>query len=278
MRSTSLPKGGIGYQHGSPMPPFGGTRDETTTTTMEGDADGGTDDPKHVVFRCDAWLASVPLAESTAVEYFSLSPFYQHTCTNESLRARGMRMDDAEELKRSVGVEYVVVAAQPPHLFAIAKRKRSSPTNASILAMYYILDGNVYQSPTLRDVINSRTVRPSRATWNRCRRNCTERASGTKLTVEGLRKRQERALFHLREAFATLQEELDLDGMDADGGMEERKLPAMEEPLSEHDVEERARFQRTLHAVLRRHPVPAESNQTTLQVQNVRQEPMAEET
>lgn len=169
MRSSSLPKGGIGEPCRSPMPPFGGTRDETTTTTttMEGDADGGTEDPKHVVFRCDPWLASVPLAESTAVEYFSLSPFYQHTCTNESLRARGMRMDDAEELKRSVGVEYVVVAAQPPHLFAIAKRKRSSPTNANILAMYYILDGNVYQSPTLRDVINSRTVRPSRATWNR---------------------------------------------------------------------------------------------------------------
>lgn len=85
-------------------------------------------------------------------------------------------------------------------------------------------------------------------------------------------------MFHLRDAFATLQEELDLDGMDADGGMEERILPAMEEPLSEYDVEERARFQRTLHAVLRRHPVPADSNQTTLQVQNVRQEPTAEET
>lgn len=245
---------------------------------MEGDADGGTDDPKHVVFRCDPWLASVPLEESTAVEYFSLSPFYLHTCTNESLRARGIRMDDAEELKRNVGVEYVVVAAQPPHLFAIAKRKRNSPTNVNILAMYYILDGNVYQSPTLRDVINSRTVRPSRASRDRCRGNGTERASGTKLTVERVRKRQERALFHLRDAFATLQEELDLDGTDAESGMEERILPAMDEPLSEHDVEERARFQRTLHAALRRHPIPAESNQTTLQVQDVLQEPIAEET
>lgn len=246
---------------------------------MEADRSTWTEeDPKHVVFRFDPWLATFPLTENSAMEYFSLSPFYDHTCTNEGLRAQGMRMDDGEALKERTGMEYVVMAAKPPHLFAIAKRKRTSPHKTNIVAMYYILDGNVYQAPTLRDVISSRTVR--RKTRMRRGKEGAVRCKGVKkegLTIESVRIRQERALFNLREAFALLQEELDLDGKEGDGEMEERVLHAMEEPRSEHDVEERARFQRTMLAVLRKHPVSWEPNEEQLQVQKRVQEQTLDE-
>lgn len=113
---------------------------------------------RHVVFRCDPWLASFPLTEATAIEYFSLSPFYEKDCLNETLRARGIRPDEVEAMKSMVGTEYVVLASRPPHLFAIAKRRRMNPERTKLIAMYYLLDGNVYQAPTLLELITSRTV------------------------------------------------------------------------------------------------------------------------
>jgi hypothetical protein len=85
--------------------------------------------------------------------------------------------------RRFVGVEYVVVESQAPALFVIHKRDRTSPTEgtstleaviwmaehtadvcvcvlpAKTIAVYYVLNDNVYQAPTLYSVINERVVR-----------------------------------------------------------------------------------------------------------------------
>lgn len=82
--------------------------------------------------------------------------------------------------RRFVGSEYSVVHAAPPGLFIIHKRNRSSSTEGKpapssrcrsqahptlslavqTTAVYYIMNDNVYQGPTLYSVINERVVRP----------------------------------------------------------------------------------------------------------------------
>ena len=54
------------------------------------------------------------------------------------------------------GVEYIVLHAQEPILYVIRKQHRSSQTQATPLADFYILAGVVYQAPDLQSVINSR--------------------------------------------------------------------------------------------------------------------------
>ncbi|KAL8276325.1 hypothetical protein RQP46_011291 [Phenoliferia psychrophenolica] len=59
---------------------------------------------------------------------------------------------------RFTGSEYAVVHAAPPGLFIIHKRDRTSPTEAETTAVYYILNDNVYQGPTLYTVVNERIL------------------------------------------------------------------------------------------------------------------------
>lgn len=55
-----------------------------------------------------------------------------------------------------IGTEYIVLHVQEPILYVIRKQHRSSPTQTTPLADYYILAGFVYQAPDLQSVVNSR--------------------------------------------------------------------------------------------------------------------------
>ncbi|GAA6020467.1 hypothetical protein JCM10207_000012 [Rhodosporidiobolus poonsookiae] len=100
-----------------------------------------------------------------AAEYFSLSPFFDKSSNNAQLRMQmmfsrgGMEgVDEEAELRRFVGTEYVVAHSAPPDLFILHKRTRTSPVVATVTSAYYILNGNVYQAPTLFDVLNERVL------------------------------------------------------------------------------------------------------------------------
>ena len=56
------------------------------------------------------------------------------------------------------GVEYELQDAQEPHLFVIKKQHRSGPKSTSPLQFYYILDGSIYQAPSLHTALSSRLV------------------------------------------------------------------------------------------------------------------------
>lgn len=67
--------------------------------------------------------------------------------------------DEAFRHRRFTGIEYVVAHSSPPNLFILHKRNRSSPHQATVTGAFYVLNGNVYQAPSLFEVINERVVR-----------------------------------------------------------------------------------------------------------------------
>lgn len=72
-----------------------------------------------------------------------------------------------------VGVEYLLADSQPPHLFILRKLYRhggggtGGGTGSAIttLAFYYILDGSVYQAPSLQAALQARMVSAAPAAW-----------------------------------------------------------------------------------------------------------------
>ncbi|GAA6040812.1 hypothetical protein JCM8097_007723 [Rhodosporidiobolus ruineniae] len=122
----------------------------------------------HLQWRAPEFLLAVGGHLSSphlALEYFSLSPFFDKSSSNAQLRMQMMfsrggmdGVDEEAELRRFVGIEYTVAHAAPPNLFILHKRERTSPTDATVLGAFYILNGNVYQAPTLFEVLNERVV------------------------------------------------------------------------------------------------------------------------
>ena len=112
-------------------------------------------------FRDTVWLTSFPLNAQTVLHYFALSPFYDRTCNNERLKMQRLALD---QLKNMRGVEYELmpnVAKQlPQQLFLIRKQRRSGRTQVKPLAMYYVLDGTIYQAPNIHAMLTSRLVKP----------------------------------------------------------------------------------------------------------------------
>jgi hypothetical protein len=108
-------------------------------------------------------FADHPLDESTVLDYFTHSRFYDRSCNNE--RARGA-VDPAARLREMRGVEYAVVrtAHRGPaaDLLTIERRYRHSETHVDVQAVYYVLQGVVYQAPHLHTVLSSRLVRDPR--------------------------------------------------------------------------------------------------------------------
>lgn len=128
-----------------------------TTETMEVAAHV---DDYNASFRDTVWLQSFPLTAQTVLHYFALSPFYDRSCNNERLKMQRLGL---EQLKNMRGVEYELLpnlAQQlPQQLFLIRKQRRSSRNQVEPLAVYYVLDGTVYQAPNIHAMLTSRLVR-----------------------------------------------------------------------------------------------------------------------
>ncbi|KAK4046002.1 Mediator of RNA polymerase II transcription subunit 6 [Microbotryomycetes sp. JL201] len=123
-------------------------------------------DLSHVQWRAAEWLLAFgPLTPASVMDYFVMSPFFDRTSNNATLRMQmqfsrgGMDgVDEEHELRhvsmrptptKFVGIEYAVVHAAPPSLFIIHKRDRTSPTEVTPIAAYYVLNDSVYQGPSL---------------------------------------------------------------------------------------------------------------------------------
>lgn len=56
------------------------------------------------------------------------------------------------------GVEYTLDSCQEPHLFVICKQLRKAADLAAPEMFFYILDGSVYQTPTIHAAFSARLV------------------------------------------------------------------------------------------------------------------------
>lgn len=80
------------------------------------------------------------------------NPFYNNLCNNE----KAVMQKFAGDITQLIGEEYALIHAQDPILFIICKQRRKSPTSTTMLAYYYIINGEIMQSPDLASVINAR--------------------------------------------------------------------------------------------------------------------------
>jgi len=114
-----------------------------------------SNDQTAVCFKDSRWLEVYPLNKDTALDYFALSGFYDRTCNNEWVK---MQRGDLSQLKKKTGIEYTLLHWQDSFLYVIRKQKRESPTRVIPNAIYYIINGTIYQSPTALSVISSRMI------------------------------------------------------------------------------------------------------------------------
>eukprot|EP00736_Rhodelphis_marinus_P007576 Rmarinus@m.25260 len=105
------------------------------------------------------WLQNFPLHRETVLDYFSLSPFYDRSSINEQARMSNLL---ATQIAGMEGIRFVLHAAreETPSLFVIRKIFQSgqavetAPQN--LISSYYVLNGIIYQAPTVDAVIQAR--------------------------------------------------------------------------------------------------------------------------
>ncbi|CAN8075839.1 unnamed protein product [Agarophyton chilense] len=115
-----------------------------------------TEDLTGVMWHDKNWLSFFPLTKEHVLEYFSLSQFYDERCNNQQIKLQRL---DPKLLETMPGIEYQVTADPAPGLFIITKFLRSiRPPNLEPLAMYYVLEGDVYQAPSIHAILSSRIL------------------------------------------------------------------------------------------------------------------------
>ncbi|KAI1797600.1 MED6-domain-containing protein [Ganoderma leucocontextum] len=122
------------------------------------------DDYSHRFFIWHEWIqAHGPLTAENAFEYFTTSMFYDKQSNNQVLRMQTMHtgaplVNEAEELKRFTGIEFALVHSEAPSLFIIHKRERLSPDEVRPLAVYFVLNNRIYQSPDVYSLTSNRLL------------------------------------------------------------------------------------------------------------------------
>mmetsp|Transcript_9250 Transcript_9250/g.27836 ORF Transcript_9250/g.27836 Transcript_9250/m.27836 type:complete len:234 (+) Transcript_9250:279-980(+) len=168
------------------------------------------------------FLSYFPLNKSTVLEYFSRSPFYDRSCLNEQYKMQRLELSAFEKVP---GILFEVEAdlCVEPALFVISKLKRSESLEVSTLAYYYIINGNTFQAPRAHAVLSTRIVQ---------------------------------SMFHMKKAFAALQESI--PGTDGDWFAwmprfaSENDADTVDAKAGEASIAERQTVDRLLYGILER--------------------------
>ena len=101
------------------------------------------------------------LTRKNVMDYFCMSPFYDINSNNELIKMQYSH--NLEHLRSLTGLEFHIdnEHIDEPHLYVIRKVTRKSPNAYDLLESYYILDGSIYQSPDLLELIRCKT-------WKAC--------------------------------------------------------------------------------------------------------------
>eukprot|EP00128_Syssomonas_multiformis_P006949 Colp12_sorted_trinity150504_noHs@22187 len=138
-------------------------------------------DPLTQSFRDEQWIATFGLNPLNVLDYLSTSQFWTKPNDNDNIRQQRKSL---EEIKFLTGIQYEVVFAQHPVLYVIRKHRRLSRDHVEPLAMYYVLEGTIFQAPDLLSAL-------------RCRfRTCTHQLQ------EAFKEARQKAVFYARRRWA----------------------------------------------------------------------------
>jgi hypothetical protein len=103
-----------------------------------------------------AWLQTYGLSRDNVLDYFYLSPFYDLTSNNQTIRAQRVT---TIYLLNLIGLEFILesnnqLSLYEPTLFVIKKQYRKSSHHAEVLEVFYVMEGIIYQSPSFIDLLN----------------------------------------------------------------------------------------------------------------------------
>lgn len=106
-------------------------------------------------FSDPGWLSRNELTAETVLTYFSISPFWSADCIND--RRRALMLDDAQA-SLLIGVEYRLRDGwqSTPGLFVIERLLRKPGGSATVISLYYVLQGTVFQCPDLATLLSAR--------------------------------------------------------------------------------------------------------------------------
>ncbi|KAJ3258257.1 hypothetical protein HK103_003738 [Boothiomyces macroporosus] len=115
-----------------------------------------------VSFKDTAFLQAFGLHELNIIEYFSKSQFYDVSCIDEQLKMQA-RFNDLQVTQldhtKMTGIKYDLwYFTYQPSYFVIKKSQIYSETRAELLAIYYVIEGTIYQAPSLSSVLTNRTM------------------------------------------------------------------------------------------------------------------------
>lgn len=116
-----------------------------------------------VQWRAPEFVRAMGLRTDNVLEYFSLSPFYDRSSNNQVLKMQSnynelQTQNLTQSLQNMKGIEFVVGYAQEPDLWIIRKQNRLSPTDAEIVATYFVVGENIHQAPSVYGIIASRLL------------------------------------------------------------------------------------------------------------------------
>eukprot|EP00039_Didymoeca_costata_P010158 m.136156 g.136156 ORF g.136156 m.136156 type:complete len:269 (-) comp14724_c0_seq7:1991-2797(-) len=136
-----------------------------SSATQDGEDTGDT---LGMMFENKEWLAQYAydgdlqaLADPhMAMEYFcqpDSNPFYDRSCNNQRIKQQtGVAADPEKMRKTMTGLEYTLGRSQGAKLNVIFKQHRISESEVNPLAVYYMIEGKVFQAPSLSSVLSSR--------------------------------------------------------------------------------------------------------------------------
>ncbi|KAG0369182.1 Mediator of RNA polymerase II transcription subunit 6 [Gamsiella multidivaricata] len=113
-------------------------------------------------WRFHEWIMGVGgLNPDNVLDYFALSPFWDPECNNAVLRMQ-TQFNNLGEMKQRLsemtGIEFALVHERYPTLFIIQKQRRRSPQEVKPMAIYYVLQGSIYQCPDLQTLLSNRIL------------------------------------------------------------------------------------------------------------------------
>ncbi|ORY21110.1 MED6 mediator sub complex component-domain-containing protein [Naematelia encephala] len=135
---------------------------------MAQNAEPDEQDLAHIHWSWPEFIAANPARSlataDLAMDYFAQSPFFDARSNNASLRTQYRitnpffsHSDEKVLLPNfTQGFEYIIAHSQPPTLFLVHRREVERGRRDNVSAMYFILDGKVYPTPTLYDAMATR--------------------------------------------------------------------------------------------------------------------------